>query len=152
MAVKDLVVPGFVGGIEWIPTRGLLPKMPVPPIVVPVMGGEFGAGTALDVLPAEGQVIIGPWQTVDRTQLRIQVYARGTVPFDLNYEFSTDKGTTWYVGQQVAAAAVSADDGGSYAREAHGHFNLGYWWRISIFNTDGAIPLNSAFEWRLHEF
>lgn len=113
---------------------------------------EYGASTLTGITHETGQAIIGPWQTTDRLQMRIEVCVRGTTDFNLNYEFSTDQGTTWYVGEQVASATVSVDDGSNYPKEAHGHFNVGYWWRISVWNRDTVNPLNIAYEWRLHEY
>lgn len=113
--------------------------------------GEYGAGSVASVAALSGQILVGPWQTVDRRQYEIKVQARGTTTFNLNYEFSTDKGATWYVGEQVAAASVSIDDGANYAKEAHLHVNVGYWWRVSVYNTDTVNTLAVACEWRFHE-
>jgi len=150
--MSSLAISGLTGG--GIATDGFSGPVdgPVPPVVTATGAThEYGAGTVATIHVGEGQVIIGPWQTIDRTQIEIKVAVRGDAAFDLNYEFSTDKGSTWYVGEQAASAVVSVDDGSNYANEAHFHVNVGYWWRISVFNTD-VSPLNIAFEWRFHEF
>lgn len=113
---------------------------------------EYGAGSTTGISSLAGQKILGPWQTVDRTQLEVKLHVRGTTDFNLDYEFSTDQGTTWYVGEQKPSSAVSIDGGANYPKEAHGHFNVGYWWRISVWNLDAVNPLDIAFEWRFHEF
>jgi hypothetical protein len=150
--VNSLAISGFRGGGLAIQGFSGLLGAPVPPAVtISGTNREYGAGKVTDIRASEGQLLIGPWQTVDRTQLEIKVYARGTSAFDLNYEYSTDRGTTWYVGDQRAAATVSEDDGGAYPYQAHFHLNVGYWWRVGVYNTGGSA-LDIAFEWRLHEF
>ena len=124
---------------------------PVPPVCAITGATEYGAGTATGVLNNTGQVIVGPFQTIDRDEMEIAVNVRATQAFHLNYEFSTDKGTTWYVGQQADSAAVSSDDGGAYGNQANIHFDVGYWWRISVFNASGST-MDVAFEWRFHSF
>lgn len=151
--MSSLAIAGFHGGSLAISGFSGLLGEPEPPVVTfATARDEFGAGTVTGLAVASGQVIVGPWQTTDRTQLEIKVHARGTVGFNLNYEFSTDKGSTWYVGTQRSSATVSEDDGAAYPEEAHFHVNVGYWWRISVFNKDASNSLDIAFEWRFHEY
>jgi hypothetical protein len=72
----------------------------------------------------------------------------GTGAFNLNYEFSTDQGTTWYVGQQVASSTITADDGtATYTQAANLNITVGYWWRVNIYNPGGS-GITVAAEWR----
>jgi hypothetical protein len=143
-------VPPF----QVLQTNNQLPaaNMPyTPPTLVSFGAVEYGSGTLTNLSQSYGFVIVGPFQTTDRIQMRVKVLARGTSKFNLNYEFSTDQGTTWYIGEQKASTASSADDGSDYSQDAHANFNVGYWWRICVYNTDGSTE-NIAFEWRLHEY
>jgi hypothetical protein len=76
----------------------------------------------------------------------VRVSATGA--FNLDYEFSTDMGTTWYVGQQVASSTITADDGTAlYTQNAVMNITVGWWWRVKIYNTTGG-DITAVGEWR----
>jgi hypothetical protein len=134
---------------------GLANPSPIVVIILTVVTAsigtqEVGAGTLAGLISGASAVIIGPFQTAERNQLRITVHLKSTVAANLDYEYSTDKGTTWFIGQQVASHVTTADDGVvGYNNEATYNFEIGWWWRISVRNTAGGAG-NMAFAWRLH--
>lgn len=125
----------------------------ITPIVPPATStyGTFEAGTGSIIgIPAGGSVILmGPWQTPFRVSLKevVSVQANGT--FNLDYQFSTDNGTTWYTGRQVPSV-VSAADGTATTNRAHMKIEPGWYWRIQITNTD-AGSINAVYEKRFTE-
>ena len=126
--------------------------LPIVPFSLSSLGAwEYGAGTASSLPVGNGSTIVGPFQCQEREQMQVKVHAESANTFNLNYEFSTDKGTTWYVGQQVPSSTGTADDASGAVQQAHGHFNVGYWWRINLYNTDSTAE-NIVFEWRLHSY
>lgn len=90
-------------------------------------------------------------QCQDRQDMSLVVRASGTAAFNLDYEFSTDKGTTWYIGQQVNSTAVAADDGTvGFTQNAFLDISVGWWYRVNIYNPSGTAPVNVVAEWRLY--
>jgi|ERR1700737_86374 len=70
--------------------------------------------------------------------------------FNLDYQFTTDGGTTWYVGLQVASSTVTVDGGAAgFTQSATLNIQVGYQYRVSIYNTTGG-NLNGAYQWRLY--
>lgn len=88
------------------------------------------------------------FQTQDRQDMSLVVRVVGDDVFNLDYEFSTDMGTTWYVGEQVTSSTITADDGSTgFTENAVMNITVGWWWRVNIYNP-GASPINVAGEWR----
>lgn len=113
---------------------------------------EYGAMQAFVVPTATGQTLVPPslpaFQTQDRQDMSLVVRVVATGAFNLDYEFSTDMGTTWYVGEQVASSAITADDGTAlYVQNATMNITVGWWWRVKIYNTTGG-DITAAGEWR----
>lgn len=99
-----------------------------------------------------GQKLVPPskpaFQTQDRLNMSLVARVVGTGAFKLDYEFSTDAGTTWYVGQQVASSTITADDGtATYTQSAVISITVGWWWRLNIYNASGG-DITVAGEWR----
>ena len=71
-------------------------------------------------------------------------------PFKLDYQFTSDGGTTWSIGNQVASATVTVDGGAAgFVNNAQLNFPVGYQWRVQVYQTSGG---NAAFnyEWRYY--
>lgn len=128
----------------------------MPPTFVPINQAnnapvqEYGAMQVFALGAATGQVVVPPslpaFQCQDRQDMALVVRAVGDAAFHLNYEFSTDQGNTWYVGEQVASSTITADDGTSgFTQNAVMNITVGWWWRVSIYSSAGA---NIALEWR----
>jgi hypothetical protein len=70
--------------------------------------------------------------------------------FNLDYQFTTDGGTTWYIGDQVASSTVTVDGGAAgYTNVASLNLQLGFQYRFQIYNNSGST-LNGVYEWRLY--
>lgn len=115
---------------------------------------EYGAMQSFALAATTAQILTPPnftaFQTTDRQHDALKVNAVGTGVFHLNYEFSTDQGTTWYVGQQVVSAAITVDgDAAGFTQGASFDLTVGWWWRVSMYNTT-AGPINVAAEWRFY--
>jgi hypothetical protein len=130
----------------------------MPPTFVPVNQAngapvqEYGAMQAFSLADVTGQTLVPPnrpaFQTQDRQDMSLVVRVSATGAFNLDYEFSTDGGTTWYVGQQVASSTITADDGtASYTQNAVMNITVGWWWRVNIYNPGGS-PITVVGEWR----
>lgn len=73
-----------------------------------------------------------------------------THSFDLNYQYTTDGGTSWYIGDQVASGTVTVDGGvANYTNAATINIQLGYQYRFQIYNNSGST-LDGTYEWRLY--
>lgn len=113
---------------------------------------EYGAMQAFSLADVTGQTLVPPnrpaFQTQDRQDMSLVVRVVGTGAFKLDYEFSTDQGTTWYVGEQVASHTITADDGTAlYVQNATLNITVGWWWRVNIYNASGGA-ITVAGEWR----
>ena len=107
---------------------------------------------AFSLAATTGQTLVPPnlpaFQTQDRQDMSLVVRVVSDTAFNLDYEFSTDMGTTWYVGEQVASSTITADDGTSgFTQNAVMNITVGWWWRIKIYNPGGG-SINVAGEWR----
>lgn len=116
---------------------------------------EYGAMIALALAATTAQVIVPPgqasgFQTQDRQDMRVICRVVGKGVIRLNYEFSPDQGTTWYVGKQAASAVITVDgDAAGFVNAAELDIPVGYWWRVSVYNTTaGAIDI--VGEWRYY--
>lgn len=70
--------------------------------------------------------------------------------FNLDYQYTTDGGTSWYIGDQVASSTVTVDGGAAgYTNVASINIQLGYQYRIQLYNNSGST-LNGTYEWRLY--
>jgi hypothetical protein len=115
---------------------------------------DYGAMQAFALGATTAQILVPPlmtaFQTQERAAFNIVVHAAGSGIFHLNYEFSTDQGTTWYVGKQVVSATVVVDgDTATYTQAADFDISVGYWWRVSLYNTTGG-SINVVAEWRYY--
>lgn len=70
--------------------------------------------------------------------------------FTLDYQFTTDGGTTWYIGYQVASTTVTVDGGAAgFTQNARMDIQLGYQYRVQYYNNSGSNGAG-AYEWRLY--
>lgn len=130
----------------------------MPPTFVPINQAnnahvqEYGAMQAFTVADGTGQTLVPPslpaFQTQDRQDMSLVARVSATGAFRLDYEFSTDQGATWYVGEQVASSTITADDGTAlYTQNAVMNITVGWWWRVKIYNGSGG-DIIAAGEWR----
>lgn len=117
-----------------------------PGSVVSTGSQEAGNGTVAGILPGNGVVIMGPISTPFRPSFREVVNVQGSAPFRLDYQFTSDGGTTWYQGPQVASTTTSAD-GTTTTNKAHVKLAVGFQWRIAVWNP-GPGALDITFEKR----
>ena len=113
---------------------------------------EYGALQAYSLAGTSGITILPSnmpsFKCEDRQDMSLVARVVGTAAFNLDYEFSTDLGITWYVGQQVASSTITADDGtASFTQNAVMNVTVGWWWRVNIYNPSGTA-LTVAAEWR----
>jgi hypothetical protein len=107
---------------------------------------EAGNGTISNLLPGDSETIMGPISTPFRPSFREVVNVQGNGPFRLDYQFTSDGGTTWYQGLQVASTTTSAD-GTTTTNKAHVKLNVGVFWQIIVWNP-GPGSLDITFERR----
>lgn len=130
----------------------------MPPTFVPINQAnaapvqEYGAMQAFAIANGTGQTLVPPslpaFQTQDRQDMSLVVRVSATGAFRLDYEFSTDMGTTWYVGEQVNSHTITSDDGtATYTQNATINITVGWWWRVNIYNGSGG-SITAAGEWR----
>jgi len=130
--------------------RDILPaaSMPVVPPTVTTYGDlEAGGGTIAGLHADFPWTIQGPLLTEFRDEMSLVVKARADQPFNLNYQFTTDGGTTWWQTSDQVNSSATTPDGGGYTQSAVMFPEAGFQWQIQVFNTS-ASPLNMAFEWR----
>jgi hypothetical protein len=121
---------------------------------------ECGAGaftglptaTALQVFPGVGSggvlAQVPPMTCRERHDMRLFVHVAADHAFDLNYLFTPDGGTTWYVGEQVVGATVPVDGGvAGFVKSAVLETHVGYQWKVEIYNNSGSDAAG-AFEYR----
>jgi hypothetical protein len=105
------------------------------------------AATGVTIFPAGSPKGI---QCRDRQDMSLVVRASGTAAFNLDYEFSTDQGATWQVGQQVNSTVNTVDDTtAGYVQGASFDISVGWWFRVNIYNPSGA-PITVVAEWRFY--
>lgn len=86
----------------------------------------------------------------DRSSMALLVNVAADQAFHLDYQFSPDGGTNWYIGQQITSATVTVDGGtAGYTQSAVLNAQVGYQYRVQLWNTSGS-NLNAAYEWRLY--
>lgn len=134
-------------------TNNQIPAAITPPVVPATTTSrgtfEAGTGTIAGLAVGDMAILMGPWQTPFRISMKEVVSVQATGSFNLDYQFSTDNGTTWYQGNQVASTASFAD-GTAYANRAHMKIEPGWFWRIQITNT-AAVAIDAAYEKRFTE-
>lgn len=132
-------------------TNNQIPAAITPPVVPPTTTTygtiEAGGGTVAALAAGATVTLIGTMQTPVRDPLRKTFFAAANGTFDLDYQFTTDGGTSWYTGKEVASSVVSAD-GTTYLNAAHFKITTGFQWRVVITNTS-APAINVAYEHRL---
>ena len=96
---------------------------------------EAGGGKETTLATATAAVIRAYKTSRDREARRMAVYAAATGDFRLNYFFTPDEGTTWYIGKQVASSAVTVDGGtASYLDSATLDLPIGYAYKVELYN------------------
>lgn len=129
---------------------------------------EYGAGsftglaatTALVLAPPQAPgvdnrnggnyPVLAAWTERDRQSMAILVNVACNGTFNLDYQFTPDNGTTWYVGSQIASTTVTVDGGAAgFTQAAQLNLQVGYQYRVQLYNTSGG-NLNGAYEWRLY--
>jgi len=121
---------------------------------------EVGAGTITGLSTATAQTIWPPpasittasgaviapqtmWTCRERQGMYIEIYVVSDKAFKLDYQFTTDSGTTWYIGDQVSSATVTVDGGAAgYVNNASINIPVGYQFRCQVYQTSGG---NAAF-------
>lgn len=127
---------------------GITPPPPAPSVTT--YGTiEAGGGIIISLAAGASVVLMGPIQTPVRQGLRDPLFVSATGAFNLDYQYTTDGGTSWFVGSQVPSSTVSAD-GTLNTQAAHIHILSGFQWKIIITNT-GAGTIDAVFEKRLHD-
>jgi hypothetical protein len=120
----------------------------------------LGAGTGLTLVPPQAPgidprngtpfPILVFFSNGDRASMAILVNVAATAAFNLDYQFTTDGGATWFIGQQIPSVTVTVDGGvAGYTQSASINVQVGYQYRVQIWNTAGG-SLNGAYEWRLY--
>lgn len=108
---------------------------------------EAGNGVVSNLLPGDSETIMGPINTPVNKSMKEVVFVQGTGTYNLDYMFTTDRGTSWFIGKQVASQVVSTD-GTTTVNQAHIKINPGVSWMVQVTNTSvGSI--NITFEKRL---
>ena len=80
--------------------------------------------------------------------MRIIVSAAATGAFRLNYLFTTDAGTSWFIGKTVTASTVVVDGGTAlYVKSAQLDIPIGYDYKIELYNIAGGNN-DYVAEWR----
>ncbi len=132
-------------------TNNQIPAAIIPPVIPPstTTYGSEEAGTGIITALAAGDsvIIMGPIQLPYRSALREVINVQANGPFNLDYQFTTDFGTTWYTGRQIASATTGAD-GTAYTNKAHAKLDPGWFYRIIIYNSGGST-INAVFDKRL---
>lgn len=145
--MNSIALGGFAGGGMGIDGFAGAQGAPVPPVVTgAAQNQEAGTGTITNILAGDYVVIKGPVQTPYRIALKEVINVQASGAFRLDYQFTTDFGTTWYTGRQIASA-TSAADGTAYTNRAHAKWDTGYFYRIVIYNS-GASPINAIYDKR----
>jgi len=89
----------------------------------------------------------------DRLRTRVVIRIAGNFAFNLDYQFTTDQGTTWYQSggtDQIASSTITVDGAtAGYTQAAKWDDDWGFQGRIIAFNTTGSIAAY-AYEWRLY--
>jgi hypothetical protein len=89
-----------------------------------------------------------PQTCKERHDMRIFVMASSDQAFNLNYLFTTDGGTTWRIGDQIASTTVIVDGGKAGAvNSAILEIHVGYQFKVEIWNTSGSTS-TGGFEYR----
>ena len=99
---------------------------------------ESGGGTLTNLAGGTGYTIIPKLTNRERSMWGMIIHATGTQPFNVDYMFTPDNGTTWIVGNQESAVAVTADGGLSYTYEVTYEYSVGFQFRFDLFNTSGS--------------
>jgi hypothetical protein len=121
----------------------------IPPAGITTFGTmEAGGGTVTTLVAGASAIVAGPFLTPFRLSLREVIDVAANAAFNLDYQFTTDGGVSWYTGKQAAAIPTTAD-GTTYTFRARFKIEVGVYWRIRI--TAGAAPINATFERRLIE-
>lgn len=148
--MNSIALSGFAGGGMGIDGFAGSQGAPVPPVVTgAAQNQEAGTGTISNILAGDSVVLMGPIQWPYRAAVKEVVNVQATGPFHLNYQFTTDFGTTWYTGRQIASSTNGAD-GTTLTNRAHAKWEPGWFYRILIYNS-GASPINAVYDKRLTE-
>lgn len=125
---------------------GAITPPPTPATATIIGTTEAATGTIAGIGAAGSYTLMGPWQTPFRISLKEVISVQATGTFNLDYQFTTDFGTTWYPGPQVVSSTSFAD-GTAYTQRAHMKIEPGFFWRIQVYNTSG-VTIDAAFERR----
>jgi|ERR1700737_2156476 len=109
----------------------------VPPTLTSRGTTEAASGTAVGIPAGTGYILMGPIQTPVREGLKQIVSVQGSGPFNLDYQFTTDGGVTWYNGDQVPSTTTAAD-GTGMTNQAHIKVSPGFQWQVVVWNTGGS--------------
>ena len=109
---------------------------------------EAGAGVETGLADATAAIIRGMKKCTDRANMRIICSVGATGAFRLNYLFTTDAGTSWFIGKTVTASTVTVDGGTAlYVKSAQLDIPIGFQYKIEIYNIAGTTN-DYAFEFR----
>lgn len=146
--MNSIALNGFAGGGMGIDGFAGAQGAPVPPVVTgAAQNQEAGAATITNILAGDYVVLMGPIQLPYRQAFKEIFNASASGQFNLDYQFSTDSGTTWFTGRQTASS-VNAADGTAYTNKAHIKIEPGWFFRIVIYNR-GASPIDVKYDKRL---
>lgn len=129
---------------------------------------EYGAGVFSAIATAGGIVLCPPqnpgidsrtgvpyytplWFSANgRGSLALVVNVAADHAFTLDYQFTPDGGTTWYIGYQIASSTVTVDGGvAGNTQSARMDIQVGYQYRVQLWNASGS-NIAGAYEWRLY--
>lgn len=148
--MNSIALNGFAGGGMGIDGFAGSVGAPVPPVVTgAAQNQEAGTATITNILAGDFVVLMGPIQWPYRQSVKQVVNVQANGAFRLDYQFTTDFGTTWYTGRQIASTTSSAD-GTTTTNQAHAKWEPGWFYRVIIFNS-GASPINAVYDKRLTE-
>lgn len=151
--MNSIALNGFAGGgmgiVGFAGSQGA-PVPPAPPVATgAAQNQEAGTGTITNILAGGSVVIMGAIQLPYRQSMKEVVNVQASGPFNLDYQFTTDFGTTWFTGRQIASSTSGAD-GTAYTNRAHAKWEPGWFFRIVIYNS-GVSAIDAVYDKRLLE-
>ena len=86
----------------------------------------------------------------DRLRTRLVIHVCSNFAFNLDYQFTTDQGTTWFNTVPIASTTITVDGAtAGYTQAAEFNDDWGFQGRVIVFNTTGSIAAY-AYDWRLY--
>lgn len=115
-------------------------------------GAGSGVNAALGATTAENLHVGAPGigHCQERTNVRRILHVAATGAFRINYMFTTDGGTSWFIGEQYSSAAVTVDGGTAlYTQAVNAEVHLGVDFRVQIYNPGGG---SIAYAYEVREY